>query len=107
MADGKFGYPFGPKVGARYAPEGGLVPQGISAELIADKWQISRDEMDALGMILDATHLCEETFWQALDRYAETLAPDHMYAGIARIKLGRALLRQRGAAVRPSGSRDR
>ena len=28
MADGKFGYPFGPKVGARYAEQGGLVPQG-------------------------------------------------------------------------------
>jgi acetyl-CoA acetyltransferase family protein len=49
MADGKFGYPFGPKVGARYAEVGGLVPQGISAELIADKWNISRDDMDAFG----------------------------------------------------------
>ncbi|MEX2627457.1 MAG: acetyl-CoA C-acyltransferase [Ilumatobacteraceae bacterium] len=50
MADGKFGYPFGPAVGARYAGQGGLVPQGISAELIADKWDISRDEMDAFGV---------------------------------------------------------
>lgn len=50
MADGKFGYPFGPKVGARYADQGGLVPQGISAELIADKWGISRDDMDAFGV---------------------------------------------------------
>jgi acetyl-CoA acyltransferase len=50
MADGKFGFPFGPAVGARYAPEGGLVPQGISAELIADKWGISRDDMDAFGV---------------------------------------------------------
>ena len=49
MADGKFGYPFGPKVGARYADQGGLVPQGISAELIADKWGISREDMDAFG----------------------------------------------------------
>ena len=50
MADGKFGYPFGPKLGARYAPQGGLVPQGMSAELIADKWNITRDEMDAIGV---------------------------------------------------------
>jgi acetyl-CoA acyltransferase len=50
MADGKFGFPFGPAVGARYAPDGGLVPQGISAELIADKWGITRDEMDAFGV---------------------------------------------------------
>jgi acetyl-CoA acetyltransferase family protein len=49
MADGKFGFPFGPAVSARYAPEGGLVPQGISAELIADKWGISRDDMDRFG----------------------------------------------------------
>jgi acetyl-CoA acyltransferase len=49
MADGKFGYPFGPALGARYADQGGLVPQGISAELIGDKWSISRDDMDAFG----------------------------------------------------------
>ena len=49
MADGKFGYPFGPQVGARYAPAGGLVPQGISAELIADRWGITREQMDELG----------------------------------------------------------
>jgi acetyl-CoA acetyltransferase family protein len=49
MVDGKFGFPFGPKVGARYAPSGGLVPQGISAELIADKWDLSRDDLDAFG----------------------------------------------------------
>ena len=50
MADGKFGWPFGPAVGARYADEGGLVPQGISAELIADKWGLSRDDLDAFGV---------------------------------------------------------
>src|SRR6187397_1991062 len=49
MAEGKFGFPFGPKVGARYADLGGLVPQGISAELIADKWGISREDMDRFG----------------------------------------------------------
>jgi membrane dipeptidase len=26
-------------------------------------------EMDRLGMILDATHLCDETFWDALDHF--------------------------------------
>jgi acetyl-CoA acyltransferase len=39
--------PFGPSVAARY-PEG-LVPQGISAELIAAKWGITRAEMDELA----------------------------------------------------------
>ena len=50
VAEGKYGFPFGPMVSTRYAPEGGLVPQGISAELIADKWGISRDDMDAFGV---------------------------------------------------------
>lgn len=36
--------PFGPGVAARF-PEG-LVPQGISAELIAAKWSIGRERMD-------------------------------------------------------------
>ena len=43
------GMPFGPKVLERYAPVGGLVPQGISAELIADKWALSREDLDAYG----------------------------------------------------------
>jgi acetyl-CoA acyltransferase len=50
MADGKYGFPFGPKVGARYAEVGGLVPQGISAELIAEKWGLSRDDLDAFAL---------------------------------------------------------
>jgi len=49
IADGKYGFPFGPEVSARYAPEGGLVPQGVSAEMIADKWGITREDMDRFG----------------------------------------------------------
>ena len=41
------GNPFPPSLSVRY--EGKLVPQGISAELIASKWQISREEQDDLG----------------------------------------------------------
>ncbi|MFF7210495.1 thiolase family protein [Streptomyces sp. NPDC008238] len=36
--------PFGPGVAERFP--GGLVPQGISAELIAAKWSLSREAMD-------------------------------------------------------------
>src|SRR4030081_2147852 len=43
------GMPFGPKMMERYAAAGGLVPQGISAEMIADKWSISREELDEFG----------------------------------------------------------
>src|SRR5579885_3283118 len=42
-------FPFGPAVMARYASVGGLVPQGISAELIADKWGLSREDLDRFG----------------------------------------------------------
>jgi acetyl-CoA acyltransferase len=40
--------PFGPQVMARYTNPG-LVPQGISAEMIAEKWGISRTDLDTLG----------------------------------------------------------
>jgi acetyl-CoA acyltransferase len=43
------GVPFGPRVGARYQEAGGLVPQGISAELVAERWGLSRAELDAFG----------------------------------------------------------
>jgi acetyl-CoA acyltransferase len=43
------GIPFGPKVGERYAPGGGLVPQGIGAEMIADQWGLSREDLDGFG----------------------------------------------------------
>ena len=45
----KTGMPFGDEMAARYAPQGGLVPQGISAELIADKWDLGREVLDAFG----------------------------------------------------------
>jgi acetyl-CoA acyltransferase len=49
MADGKYGFPFGPRIAARYESQGGLIPQGLSAELIAEKWSISREELDDFG----------------------------------------------------------
>ena len=47
VADGKYGFPFGPEMTKRYP---NLVPQGISAELIAEKWGISREENDAFSV---------------------------------------------------------
>jgi acetyl-CoA acyltransferase len=41
--------PFGHAVMDRYKDVGGLVPQGISAEMIADKWGLSREDLDAFG----------------------------------------------------------
>ena len=44
------GFPFGPKMMERYQPVGGLVPQGISAELIAEKWNLSREDLDGFSV---------------------------------------------------------
>jgi acetyl-CoA acyltransferase len=45
-----FGFPFGPRMMARYAEKGGLKGQGIGAEMIADQWGISREELDAFSV---------------------------------------------------------
>jgi acetyl-CoA acyltransferase len=44
------GWPFGPRLTARYEPVGGLVNQGIGAEMIADQWGISREELDEFSV---------------------------------------------------------
>ncbi|SOD71809.1 acetyl-CoA C-acetyltransferase/acetyl-CoA acyltransferase [Jatrophihabitans sp. GAS493] len=46
---------YGPAAQARYSDRSaygysGLVPQGISAELIADRWGLTREELDAYGL---------------------------------------------------------
>ncbi|MEV0536651.1 thiolase family protein [Kitasatospora sp. NPDC050463] len=40
--------PFSASIAARYP--GGLIPQGVSAELIAAKWSVSREAMDAFAL---------------------------------------------------------
>jgi acetyl-CoA acetyltransferase family protein len=42
------GMPFGPKMLDRYSH--GLVPQGISAEMIAEKWGVSRERLDSIAV---------------------------------------------------------
>ncbi len=42
----EFGAPFSPELMERY----NLVPQGLSAEMIADKWEITRAELDEFGL---------------------------------------------------------
>jgi acetyl-CoA acyltransferase len=41
------GFPFSQRLMDRY--EGGLVPQGVSAEIIADRWNLSRQQLDEFG----------------------------------------------------------
>lgn len=62
-------------------------------------------EMEALGLILDVTHLCDESFWEALDQYhgpvwashnnCRALVPHHRQFSDDQIK---ALL-ERGAVI--------
>ncbi|MFD0052333.1 thiolase family protein [Streptomyces sp. NPDC127168] len=61
--------PFGPGVAARY-PDG-LVPQGISAELIAAKWSLSRERMDAFAV---SSHRKAAAAWEA-GRFDAEIAP--------------------------------
>jgi acetyl-CoA acyltransferase len=42
----EIGHPYPPELMARYD----LVPQGLSAEMIADRWEIPRSELDELGV---------------------------------------------------------
>jgi len=44
------GFPFGPRVMQRYAERGGLVGQGEGAELIAEQWNISRQDLDEFSV---------------------------------------------------------
>ena len=42
------GVPFGPRMLERY--DHGLVPQGVSAEMVAEQWGFSRQELDTLSL---------------------------------------------------------
>ncbi len=44
------GFAFTDAMNDRYADAGGLVPQGIGAGMIAEKWGISREELDAFSV---------------------------------------------------------
>src|SRR3990172_4790374 len=63
------GFPFGPKMLERYSQ--GLVPQGISAEMIAEKWGLSRQELDEMSL-LSHQRAAEAT---AEGRFASQIVP--------------------------------
>jgi acetyl-CoA acyltransferase len=42
------GLPFGPRMSARY--DDGLVPQGVSAEIVAERWGLSRTDVDEVAV---------------------------------------------------------
>ena len=44
------GKPFGPLLTQRYLGAGGLVPQGLAAERVAEQWGLSREALDAYSL---------------------------------------------------------
>ncbi|HLK01526.1 MAG TPA: thiolase family protein [Streptosporangiaceae bacterium] len=77
--------PFGPSIAKRY--EDGLVPQGISAELVAAKWHLSRTEQDdfaARSHQRAAAHdFTAELAWPGRD---ESIRPDTTTQKLAALK---------------------
>jgi acetyl-CoA acyltransferase len=63
------GFPFGPKMLERY--DNGLVPQGISAEIVAERWGLTRQQVDEFSL---ASH---EKAAAAIDggRFEKQIAP--------------------------------
>ncbi len=84
--------PFGPGVAARY-PEG-LVPQGISAELIAQRWNLSRAQLDAFAA---ESHRRAATAWEE-GRFAREVAALKAPAGGSLVEV------TRDESIRPATS---
>jgi acetyl-CoA acyltransferase len=69
------GFPFGPKMLDRYSQ--GLVPQGISAEMIAEKWGVSRERLDAIAL---DSHRRAARAWDE-GRFATQIVPVEVAGG--------------------------
>lgn len=59
-----------------YGPNEYCHGTGSEGPLTADGVQLLK-EMDAVGMLLDATHLADESFWQALDIFQGPVLASH------------------------------
>ena len=91
------GMPFGTRVARRYEEAGGLVPQGVAAELIADKWAIGRDEMDAYSV--ESHHRAARATEEK--RFAGEIVPIDAAAGT-----GRRRMVDRDEGIRPTTSTE-
>jgi membrane dipeptidase len=61
---------------AHYGP--GIYAQGTDASGgLGTKGRQLLQEMERLGIILDATHLCDESFWEALDHFSGAVWASH------------------------------
>ncbi len=50
VLDSVLGEPFTAAMNQRYDEDGGLVPQGIGAEMISDRWHLRREDLDAFAL---------------------------------------------------------
>jgi len=77
------GRPFGAQMAQRYAPAGGLVPQGIAAEEVARRWGLTRDDLDSYSLESHrrAARATDE------GRFAGEIVPVTVEAGRAKVEL--------------------
>jgi acetyl-CoA acyltransferase len=83
LATRELGTPFSRAVRDRYEPVGGLQPQGIGAEMIAEKWGITREDCDRLSVSshMNAARATDEGRFQnemipVLDAEGNTMTTD-------------------------------
>lgn len=88
------GKPFGSQMRERY--NDGLVPQGVSAELIAEKWGITREELDEIGLDshMRAARATEE------GRFETQIVPVEVGSNGDRLQM------KRDEGIRPNTSRE-
>ncbi len=70
----ELGFPFGPEMRARYEAAGGLTSQGIGAEMIADRWGLSREDLDTFAT--RSQHLAAQA--TAEGRFENEIIPVHV-----------------------------
>ncbi len=73
---------YGSKMRDRYRPIGGLVHQGISAEMIADKWGLTREHLDAFS----AESHRRAAVATAQGRFENEIVPIEVGAGSAKVR---------------------
>ncbi|MGD9695331.1 MAG: acetyl-CoA C-acyltransferase [Thermoleophilia bacterium] len=83
---------YGPRMRARYDLAPGVIDQGLSGELIAERWEIGRDELDAFAY---ASHMRAAAATEA-GYFAGEIIPVR-----ARTKEGEEFLADRDEGIRP------
>ena len=93
------GKPYGPAVTERYSSSGGLVPEGMAAEGVAQRYQLSREELDRFSVTshANATRAAREGRFDAEILGGDREAP--------RPETGRLIIGRKRLAADEGGSR--